>query len=615
MKHSFAIAAVCLLAWAAPALGQEVQADVESTRVTAGKAFPVTVTAAGTRVGRPIIPHVQGLVINRTPASTSRSIQVEFRNGRSNTVEQHTWVYYATAQSPGEITLPPIQVRIDGKTYKTDPIPLTAEKQSPGGGQQRQPRSGRPGVAGRGEQGEPGAGQPRQPGSTRPQDGTQDREPTWDDVVFVESMVDKREVYQGEALTLTVRVGELNIGGVKIRGPRNVSMPESAGFYSQPVDQQETTLERNGFPYRVHVLEQQLFAMRTGRLEIGRFRFAGVARAWTNGGGLDTRQFDLDTEPIYVDVRPLPNPPKNFSGAVGRFRIVADMPQRDLEQGLPVELRLRVTGQGNPDAIGEPALPAMPWAHVSGPRKDVTGRGSGGNTLTKTFTYTLTPLEPGEYTVPPVRFVYFEPKAGGYRTDDTPPMQVRVARGELPETLPEQTATTTPEGPAQDIWSIKRNAGGLGSARGGGLASAAVLVAPPALWGVFLAFFRRQRRLQHDTRYARNYRARAKSRERLRRMETAEEPVQELYRAVTGFLADKFNVEGAGMTSRDAARLLEDAQAPPEVTQGFVKALRACERERYAKTQLSQEEVNALAHAAVAHMDSLDTHLRGGRAL
>jgi hypothetical protein len=586
------LAVMCAVAVAAPQA--QVHTSVDSTTVYVGESFrfqvtlTVNVEGAGARIGRPAIPKADGLVINDTPAHEGTRTEIGFVNGRTSRTETRQWAFYASPTREGEITLPGVTVPVDGQEFTSAPVPLLAQAARP------QPLSRQ---------------QPRQ--QTPAQRRGDSPELTWNDTVFVEAEVDKRDAYQGEPLTLTVRIGMLRLDGLDVRGPRSVVLPETPGFYSTPPRQQQVTVDRNGLQYRVDELIQRIYPMRSGTLEISAFNWSGVGRAWTRLGGLESHRYDLSTMPIRVNVKPLPAPPDGFSGAVGRFRITASPASLETEQGAPVELALRVSGFGNPDAVGEPPVPALPWAHVSGPAKDVAGGTDPGATLTKTFTYTLTPLEPGEHEIPPVPLTYFEPGAGAYRTDTTQAVPVRVRPSSLQPAPDAPFAAGPAMGLQSDIWGNETRARALRPGRGRGLAGTAVAVAPPAMWFGFLLFMRRRRRLQTDRRYARDYYARSRGRERLRRMEGSPEPLQELFRALTGFLADKFDVEGAGMTSGDVKRLLDTRGVPEPLAGGVVKVLRACERDRYAGVKLTPDEVGALAHAAAVHMDRIEDFLKG----
>ena len=595
------IAALALLFAAIAAQAQPaVTVRVESTAVHVNEPFALRISASGERVGRPVIPHVEGLVINRTPAGTSQSMQIQFVNGQAATNQVYEWTYYATAKREGELVIPPVSVKIDGQDVQSQEIRLTASA-APAPQAIPQPQAPSPRGQGRPYQ---SVTQPQQPSG----------EPTWDDTVLVECTVDKRRVYQGEPIALALSIWELQLWGLSIRytGPRNLSMPSSEGFYATTPQRAERLAQRKGFDYQVEEYTQRLYPMRSGQLQIGAWVWEGLASAITQMGPR-SHEFQLSTSPITIDVQPLPEAPAGFNGAVGRFRIQAQMQNQGIEQGVPADLTLRIDGDGNPDAIGAPDLPALEWAHVSGPSTDVQGVDQAGVSFVKNFRYSLTPLQAGDFAIPPVPFCYFDPAAKKYVTEETRVLNVSVQPGQVPTIgpSPEQPAPAPVTAPEDNIRTIHVGKERL-RARPGSAAATLVLLAPPFFYGGFFLFMKRLRRLQTDARFARDYYARSKSRKRLEGMAHAVDPVQELYRALIEFLADKFNVTAAGMTSRDARQLLESKAVAPELIEGVDKILRACERDAYAAGKLNREEISALAHAAVSSMDRIEHWTRKG---
>jgi hypothetical protein len=141
----------------------------------------------------------------------------------------------------------------------------------------------------------------------------------------------------------------------------------------------------------------------------------------------------------------------------------------------------------------------------------------------------------------------------------------------------------------------------------------AVGVVPPVACCAFLLYLRRQRKLQDDPAYARTRFARAKSKQRLQHMHAAKEPVEELYRAVAGYVGDKFNIEASGMTSADVRTLLRERGIDEALADGITRILRNCERERYAAAKLAAPEVQALLEAAELALEELDHAITEGR--
>jgi hypothetical protein len=125
---------------------------------------------------------------------------------------------------------------------------------------------------------------------------------------------------------------------------------------------------------------------------------------------------------VVLDVRALPPAPDGYTGAIGRFRVRADAPTRDVRAGDVFKLTLTITGKGNLDRIGTPRL-ALPGFHVYGARDDRAG----------TVVYDVAAIA-AVAEVPAIPFVAFDPEAGVYATVRTDPIPLTV-RG-APERKP-----------------------------------------------------------------------------------------------------------------------------------------------------------------------------------
>src|SRR5438876_5439353 len=100
-----------------------VVASVDQNRVTFGESVALTIAVQGAQnVPQPAIPPVDGLTFSGPSMQTSVSIV----NGAMS--QSANLVYQVTPNRPGEFSIPPIEVTIAGKTYRTEPIKLTVVK-------------------------------------------------------------------------------------------------------------------------------------------------------------------------------------------------------------------------------------------------------------------------------------------------------------------------------------------------------------------------------------------------------------------------------------------------------------------------------------------------------
>ena len=229
----------------------------------------------------------------------------------------------------------------------------------------------------------------------------------------------------------------------------------------------------------------------------------------------------------------------------------------------------------------------------------------------------MTPLVAGELELPAIEFCYFDPEAETYKTLEAHPGVLRVfssgergARAGFDEQLMLDEGTVDVIG--EDILPIVTDADELRPYRPSPTTMPALFALPVLGYSGLAAAMIRKRRFEHDTGLARAHGARSACRKRLHGVARAAEPEDELYRALMGLIADKFDLSEAGLTSNEVERLFERNGMDREVAGNFLKILRACERARYASAQLSPEEVNALTHGALASLEGLEAALKKG---
>jgi hypothetical protein len=238
--------------------------------------------------------------------------------------------------------------------------------------------------------------------------------------------------------------------------------------------------------------------------------------------------------------------------------------------------------------------------------------------MEKSFSYTITPLQPGQMQIPAIAFRYFDPSTDAYEVGETSPFALQVTPSEeggervlVTSGIPSEPGKVKVLG--DDIQPLVQPDGDLGPAGPATGKAAAAVVAPPLAYTALALYMRRRRRFERDTGYAREYHAKSRGHKRLRHIADAPEPAEELYKALTGYIADKFNTAESGMTSDDARALLENHGADPELTRGICKILRSCERTRYGTGRLSPDEIGALTQAAANAIDRLAGELKKDR--
>ncbi|MFM1919737.1 MAG: hypothetical protein RLZZ303_1371 [Candidatus Hydrogenedentota bacterium] len=583
-----------------------VQAAVTATpdRRSAGvkEAFYIIVRAEGTRIGEPVLPHADGLVIQRRPVSTRQQTSVNFINGRVQQNNVREWHYEAWGTQKGDLEVPPIKVVIDGQEEFSKPFTMQI--------------SDTPAV----QQPTPGARpQLRPEPPSRPQPAQESRPPVGvDDLLILKCEVSSSEVYEGEAVNLVVTFARLEDPGVIVRGDQgnSIVLPTVEGFYESEIKRDERVETINGYPYVVTTFSRPMFATRPGDAVLPSVTWTGRVTAPSSLGPRSYR-IERVTEPITIKVKPLPPRPPEFSGAVGRFNVSAELEPGEVEQGEPKVFTVTIAGSGNVDAIAKPTLPPMDWCHVGEPEASVSAL-AGPLEFEKKFAYTLTPVQGDRQVIPELKFTYFAPDIGSYKTLATRPIEVDVKiakdEGQLVAVGGSNAqARSTVEVLNTDIEPLLPAEGSLAPAGSHLPLNTIGFGAPPLVFLAGLLWIRRSRRLATDVGYARGLRARTRSEKLLKAAASSKDPGEALFKALTGFVGDKLNLADAGLTSQDVRDVMVKGGFGDSLVEEYVKVLRTCERYRYAGQAMTPVEVAALTESAYSALDHLERETRGGR--
>ncbi len=560
-----------------------VRAWVESTQVEVGRPFWIYVEAKGIKIELPETIAAEGIAID--PVNVQRSVSYSFnREGQLMNAKRG---YLAVAKREGEITIPPIEVQVTGRIVKTGPLTIVAQ------------------------------GAVAQAASADP--APPDTELTQDDLVFIRMDTDKKTAYQGEAVLLTMQLWRIQNRRIST-GPWRGSLitgPTTEGFYSRELEPVQYDAKNGPWTYEVAETRRVLYPTRPGTLRVGVWHWEGIALVDRQSvTQRDRLNYRFDAGPIDITVTPLPPAPAGFSGGVGVFEADGSLSTSVATQGVPFALSIRVQGNGNPDAVGDPILPELAWATSREPERRAEVKVVPGTTIPvmdKRFVYPITPLKAGHAEIPQISFVYFDPEKGAYESKPIGPFAVEV----LPSNEDPTHVVASPEVPkaerkveilAEDIRPLLNRPAGLAPAkhRGGGALWTLAFAWPALAYAGVRIVLGRRRRLASDVGWARSQRARSSGLRRLRGVAQAAEPAGALFRAVAAYVADTLNLGEAGLTSSDVETALGRAHVPAELTNRTVQILRACERVRYGSQPLSRDEVTALLSAAESCLHSLD---------
>ncbi|MCP3961454.1 MAG: hypothetical protein GY719_26720 [bacterium] len=244
----------------------------------------------------------------------------------------------------------------------------------------------------------------------------QDPRPVTPPKIFLRAEADPKDPYVGEQVLYTLYL----YTQADVRSVNPEELPDFKGFWARVVpqpDQLEPKMvymdgERIG---KVVLLQRALFPRRGGRIEVEPVS-ARLAAMMPDSGPFGsllprTREIVRMSNPLSLDVRPLPAAPAGFRGAVGRLQLAAELSPREIEVGEAATLTLTLEGRGHLQGLAAPLLPELPGIKVFPPQQQsnesVEQRSVSGQ---RTWSFVLVPERAGHWQLPPIDVPFFDPR-------------------------------------------------------------------------------------------------------------------------------------------------------------------------------------------------------------
>jgi hypothetical protein len=563
---------VCVLLFNLPGFAQQVTFTMEAPKIVElGEQFRLafTLNAKGQNLK---LPELSDFDILMGP-STSQSSSYQIVNGVSSQSVSFSYLYVLTAKKEGRFTIGSASINVNGTLYTSNTTLIEVVKGSakPSGGGVDQPSA--------------------TPGSVPRSD------------LFVKLILDRKSLYKGDRTMATIKI----YSKVNLNGFEDISLPNFEGFWSQDVElPQQISLQRetyNGEIYNVGTLKRTLlFPQQTGNITIGKVKIDCVVQQRVNKPkGFFDDFFDnfanvratVTSDPVTIKVNPLPAGPADFSGAVGRFDLKSSITSTSVKENDAITLRIDVTGNGNIKLINAPKLKLPADFEVYDPKTQsnfkATADGLNGNI---SFEYLFLPRFAGDYTIPPVNFVYFEPSTGKYATKSSQEFQIHVAKGDgsQPANVRSVFSKEDVKYLGKDIRFIKSNIplNPKGEIFFGSFLFYLIYLA--GILGLLGLYFLYQKRIREYANVARMKNKKA-SKVALKRLKEANGHLttgstEKFYEAVTrafwGYLSDKMTIPFAELSKDRATAELIKHKATESVVTRFIQILDTCEYERFA---------------------------------
>jgi len=525
-------------------------------------------------------------VFNVLFEASAGSTSIQINNGQRSTVQSMTYTLTLMAKNEGTFTIDPATVQIGNSEYKSNTFTINVLPQDKAAAQAQQGG---------------GAQQQNRGGSTSPPAGTIDQD------VFMRMEVAKRSVYEQEGLLVTFKLYTLlNIGNITPK------YPEFEGFLAPEIELKDYPWVQehyNGRNYQSVIIKQNmLYPQRTGQLQIGSGKIDLTARIVSQstrgrsffGDFFNTYQdipVTIESQPATIEVKPLPSgKPASFSNAVGNFTMTSEINKSELKANEAVTIKVTIRGNGNLRVLKRPEVKFPNDFEIYDPKDDnsnirLTTAGTNG---TKTIEYMAIPRFAGDFEIPPIVFSYFDPQSGTYKTQQTEPYKLHVAKDEnSADGGPVISNFTNRESVrflGKDIRYLKTQEINFQSATDMFFGSFLYVMAYLMLTILFVVFFiiyRKQVRENSNLALVRTKKAnktavkRLKNAEKLLRDKNEEAFYEEVLHALWGYMSDKLSIPQSSLTKDNIAAELAKIGVDESLSDEFLNIIHSCEFARY----------------------------------
>ncbi len=541
-------------------------------------------------------PSFNGLIVISGP-NESRSMRII--NGQVS--GSLTYSFVLKPRKLGKVQIGSAQITYRGKVLKTNPITVNVVKET----------------AGR-----------KIPSST----GISQEELKKN--VFILAIPDKRRAMQGEQITVTYKLyTRLNIAS-----PQISKLPKYKGFWAEELESSQTINFKyemySGKRYKAAVIKKvALFPTKSGELTVTPFelkipvivkkkRSVDIFDDFFNDsffGRTKTIDFFAKSNTIRVKVAPLPgNKPESFGGAVGVFDISASVDKKKVKVNESITLRVKVSGRGNIALLEIPEVKLPPGMEKYEPKITQSIRRKNIVSGRKVAEYLIVPRIPGEKTIPPIEFTYFDLRKKKFETIKTPEFKITVEKGENDYTpLASGYSKEDVKLLSKDIRFIKTTFS-LRKKSDFKLLSnwfwfAAIF--PLILLAGVISYNKYQNKISGDVSLLRFQKAEKRAKQKLKEaheaLQNGNKPAyyEGLYHALLGYLEDKLNISKAEFTKEKALNKLKQLGIPENVINEIKDIFEKCELARFAPNAQTRESEEKLYNKTLEIINELQNSI------
>lgn len=424
----------------------QVLSTVDRNQVALGETFTYTISVSSSGGVQSEAPRVGDLEdLDLINSWTGQQTQSTFQNGAFQVRNTKTYNFMLAPKKAGEIKIPAAQIVVEGVNHTTEPITITASRDGGGANNQAQQDPNSDPMMDQMDQVDQMFNQLLQrrfgggalPPGVNPR-ALQDQAPiNPNEAFFIRAEADKDKAYVGEQVTASWYIYTRG----QITDIDTLKYPTLKGFWKEELDMAtRLNFEQavvNGIPYqRARLVSYALFPISSGKASIDSYTAKCTVITSGNFGFGRPYQFTKASRPLALEVIDIPkeNRPKDFTGAVGDFKVSAEVDRTSVPAHQPVTWKIKFFGRGNAKLIDLPAFELPPSVELYDQKSDSNFSKDG--TSYKEFEVLLIPREEGKIQLPALTVSVFNPSTKSFEKISAKAITLEVTPGERAGGMP-----------------------------------------------------------------------------------------------------------------------------------------------------------------------------------
>lgn len=551
--------------------------------LSVGERFTLTFTVNAEGSGFRASPMPDFNVLSGPNASQSTSMSIV--NGKMSQSMSLQYTYVMEAVREGTFTIKPAQITVNGKVYKSNQVMIKVIKGN-------------------------------NPPPSQSKQGSKATSDVSSESLFVRIELSSKSVFVGEPIRATVKCYLKPTSGVQLSGINYTKFPSFTGFFSQIIEEaKQLTLQReaiNGQIYESCFLRSVLlYPQISGKLIIDPIELE-VMYNKPVGRNFFGLVYDQDSKKINsaktdITVKPLPTgAPASFSGAVGSFGLSVGVNKTKVKANEAITLKLKINGTGNLKLADHTKLtfPADFESYTPKLSTDIKNTTSGSEG-SKTWEYLVIPRHSGTFTIPAVKFAYFDVKSQKYKELSSDEFVITVEKGNASDSQGAVVQGYSKE----DVKFLGSDIRYINTEDDTIQKQSSFLLGSVLLWilfllpviGLLVIVIVRRKQIKENSNW-KNVRSKKANKVSRTRLKLASQYIrdnkdaafyEEVMKAAWGYMSDKLGIPVSELTKDNVVESLNKKSINIELGQRLVKLLDQCEFARFAPSaaQTSKEDL------------------------